>query len=298
MSVVTLFDPWKDPLCTCPLKYTCSPYVGCGHGCLYCYISSYIPRAFEPRPKREFIKRLVRDLRRVNPELPISMANSSDPYTPPEERVHLMREALRLLVMRGYKIQIITKSILVLRDLDIIRKGNVAISVTITTLDERLASKLEPGAPSPVHRLKALSILSRSDIPCILRLDPLLPSLNCDEKQIRELVKKAAEAGVMHIVASTYKARPDSLARLRKAFPMLAEEYYELYKVRGVRMKRTVWYLEERLRRELLKIVREAALDEGLTFATCREGMSDLNVSPTCDGTHLIPVRRKARLLL
>ncbi|RLF24970.1 MAG: radical SAM protein [Thermoprotei archaeon] len=291
MEVITPFDPWKDPLCTCPPKYTCSPYVGCGHACIYCYISSYIPRAFAPRPKVRFIKRLLRDLRKIDHRLPISMANSSDPYTPPEERLLLTRGALQILLGRGYKVQILTKSCLVLRDLDLIRKGNCTVSITITTLDMKLACKLEPGASAPRERMKAFRVLSRAEVPCTLRLDPIIPGINDDEKELERVIKQASEAGVKHVVASTFKARPDGLKRLINAFPKQADRLQELYLERGERKKRMVWYLPRGLREEILKMVKTLVEEYGMTFATCREGLSHLNNSPTCDGTHLIPSR-------
>ncbi len=291
MSVITLFDPWRDPLCTCPPKYTLSPYISCGHACVYCYITSYIRGGFNPRAKHKFISRLLRDLRKIDPTLPISMANSSDPYTPPESSLCLTRKALSILIPKGCKIQILTKSTLVLRDIDLIKKGNVVVSITITTLNERKAKRIETKAPSPQERLKVVNILSREGIPCIVRVDPLLPGVNCDEGELKELIKAIADAGAKHIVASTYKARPDSLKRIINIFPELRDLYIEKYREKGERRKRFVWYLDRKEREEMLKMVRELVLESGLTFGVCREGMPYLNTAPTCDGTHLIPIR-------
>ncbi len=293
MKVIAPFDPWNDPLCTCPPKYTLSPYTSCGHRCAYCYITSYIPGGFRPRPKRNFVKRLLSDLRRIKSDIVISMANSSDPYTPPEGRLGLTRRALEIMIPRGLRIQLMTKSSLVVRDLDLIRKGNVMVSFTITTLDRVKAFKLEPGAPEPEKRLKAMEVLSSSGVPCAIRIDPLLPGINTDENMVRALIKRAAEAGALHVISSTYKARPDSLRRIAFAFPDLKDAYLEAYRVEGEKVKRCVWYLKRRIREELLRMVRDLALEEGLSFAVCREGMPYLNTARTCDGTHLIPSRVK-----
>ncbi|MDI6639569.1 MAG: hypothetical protein QMD78_01965, partial [Methanocellales archaeon] len=85
MDVIRKFDPWGDPLCTCPPKYSFSPYTGCSHRCAYCYITSYIPNAFNCRPKKDLLKRVKKDVSKVDLAIPISISNSSDPY-PPEEK--------------------------------------------------------------------------------------------------------------------------------------------------------------------------------------------------------------------
>ncbi|MBI5253313.1 MAG: radical SAM protein, partial [Euryarchaeota archaeon] len=78
---ITYFDPWRDPLCTCPRKYSLNPYTGCEHRCVYCYITSYIPRGFECRIKKNLLGEVKRDRKKLNKKIPISMSNSSDPYT-------------------------------------------------------------------------------------------------------------------------------------------------------------------------------------------------------------------------
>jgi len=289
MTVIAPFDPWKGPLCSCPPKYSFSAYTGCPHACLYCYISSYIPRPFECRAKKSPVERLLKELRKVDPKLHISIANSSDPYPPVEAYLKLTRRALRELLSRGYKVQLITKSDLVVRDLDLIRNGNCSVSITVTTLDERLASKLEPFAPSPKRRLKALKTLARSGVPCSARLDPIIPGIN--DEGIEELVESLAKAGVSHIVSSTYKAKADSFERVMKAYPKLRGRLYELYWVEGTRVGRSR-LLPRKLRYGLLKSVKELVEENGMTFATCREGFPNLQSGETCDGSHLIPNRR------
>jgi len=289
MTVIAPFDPWKGPLCTCPPKYSFSAYTGCTHACLYCYISSYIPRPFECRAKRRLIERLLRELRKVNPDLHISIANSSDPYPPVEAKLELTRRALRELLSRGYKVQLITKSDLVVRDLDLIRSGNCSVSITVTTLDEKLANKLEPLAPSPKRRIKALETLVRGGVPCSARLDPIIPGIN--DEGVEKLVKSIAKAGVSHVVSSTYKAKVDSFERVVKAYPKLRERLYELYWSKGVRIGRSR-LLPRKVRYNLLKYVKELVEENGMTFATCREGLPSLQSGETCDGSHLIPNRR------
>lgn len=287
MAVITPFDPWKSPLCTCPSKYSFSAYTGCAHACRYCYISAYIPHAFQCRAKEDITKRLRRDLRRVNPKLHISIANSSDPYTPPEDSLQLTRKALQILLSGGFKVQLITKSDLIIRDLDLIRKGNCSVSMSITTLDNDIARKLEPNAPPPSKRLKAVSKLVKEGVPCSMRIDPVIPEIN--DMGFQKLVEAIANTGASHIVASTYKAKTDSFKRLTSAFPEHRKKLTEHYWTEGRSIQRAR-YLPEKMRREILTHLKSIVEEFNMTYATCREGMTDLQSGEKCDGSHLIPI--------
>jgi len=289
MPVITPFDPWKSPLCMCPPKYSLSAYTGCSHACRYCYISSYIPRAFQCRAKKDFIHRLRRDVRRIDPKLHISIANSSDPYPPQEDRLKLTRQALQTLLGEGFKVQLITKSNIVVRDLDIIKRGNCSVSMSITTLNNHIARKLEPNAPLPNERLKAIKKLVNEGIPCSVRVDPIIPGIN-DEK-LEGLVKGIANVGANHIVASTYKTKTDNFRRVVDTFPEHKERLTEYYWVKGERVGRAQ-YLSKNVRNEILSHLKEVVESYGITYATCREGLTKLHSAKTCDGSHLIPNRR------
>lgn len=289
MDVLTPFDPWRGQLCTCPAKYQLSPYTGCGHACTYCYITAYIPRPFSPRPKKDFLTRLRRDLLRMDAGKHVSISNSSDPYTPPEEQLGLTRETLTILLSHGIKVHLITKSSLVTRDLDLIRRGNCAVSITITTADKETAAKLEPGAPPPEERIKALKLLSDAGVPTVARIDPIIPGINNED--LEQLVKIVSKAGVRHVVASTCKVKGDSFNRLANAFPSERRNLHVLFWLDGERVGRGR-YLAGKQRRELLALVRDAVVAEGMTFGVCREGFPEFCTGPTCDGSHLIPERR------
>ncbi|MCD6403542.1 MAG: radical SAM protein [Candidatus Aenigmarchaeota archaeon] len=286
MQVIFPFDPWKSKLCTCPPKYSFSPYTGCGHGCVYCYASSYIPRFFSPRPKKDLTKRLLSDLKKLDKSIPISMSNSSDPYQPLEKKMKLTRSCLKLFSQADVKLQIVTKSSLVVRDLDILKKMRVSISMTVTSLKNNLLKKLEPNAPGPKERLKAIKILTDNKIPVSVRIDPIIIGLNDDE--IEDLVHALSILGVKHVVSSTYKVRPDNWKRLSSVFPELKNKLYPLYFEEGERIS-NYFYLKRSLRLEIMERVRDACDSEGMTFATCREGFPFLQTGQTCDGTHLIP---------
>ncbi len=296
MRLITKFDPWGDPLCTCPKKYSLSPYVGCSHSCAYCYITSYIPDGFRCREKADFLARLGRDLARLRPGSLISMANSSDPYQPIEAERGLTRSALGRLLPLGHRVLLITKSDLVVRDSDLLAKGNCSVSISISTIDDRLARRLEPLAPSPSRRLRAMGLLSSRGIPCSVRVDPIIPGINDDPGGLKRLIAAAEGAGCRHVIASTYKARWDDLRRVLRAFPEVAKGLRGLYAEGGMAVggKR---YLPEVLRRDLLLMVKEFSEDLGLSFSTCREGFPELGSAGSCDGSHLIPLRIAARLM-
>lgn len=276
---ITYFDPWRDPLCTCPKKYSLNPYTGCEHRCVYCYITSYIPRGFECRIKKNLLKEVKRERKKLNQKIPISMSNSSDPYTTMEGEYKLTRACLKLL--KDFKVLIITKSDLVTRDIDLLKDMQTSVSITITTLDEGVAKKLEPYAPSPERRLRALEKLISSDIKVSCRIDPIIPHVNEDASV---LIKELSDIGVPHVVASTFKARPDSWQRFENTF----ENEARLLKRAYVDKHKNAYYLPRELRFKLLKDVRELCDRREITFAACREGFDELKTAKTCDGSHLI----------
>ncbi|MEM5875416.1 MAG: radical SAM protein [Candidatus Aenigmatarchaeota archaeon] len=282
MRAISLFDPWKNSLCTCPKKYSFSPYVGCIHSCLYCYASSYIRHFNFPRIKEKIILRVNKDLREIDKSLYISASNSSDPYQKLEEKLKIFRECLKIFKNNGLKVLILTKSNLVLRDIDILKRMNVIVSITITTLDEKISCKIEPNAPSPFKRLEALEKLSKENIPTVLRIDPIILGLN---DNIEDLILKAKEIGVRHIVSSTYKARLDNWKRMFKKFPKEMKRLKKFYFVLGEKISGS-YYLPKVIREKVMKKVKNLVEKNGLTFGCCREGFAYLN-SKSCDGSHL-----------
>ncbi len=286
LEVVRRFDPWRSPLCTCPPKYSLQPYTGCSHYCLYCYATAYIGRR-RSTPKKRLMERLRRDLRKLPPDSLVELSTSSDPYPPLEARLGLTRRCLRAIAAAGHRILVTTKGSLVARDSDILSRARAAVMITITTMDEGLASKLEPGAPPPAERIRALKTLHDAGVPVGVRLDPLLPGLNDDADSVRDVLEAAKSAGAETVTCSTYKARPDNLRRVLEAFPELEERYRRMYVREGVWMH-GYWYLQAEARRRILEAVREVAVRLGLGFATCREGFNTMNTAGSCDGSHLI----------
>ncbi len=270
--LITPFDPWKSKLCTCPKKYSFSPYTGCSHACIYCYISSYIPNAFKARLKKDLFRRLKKELHKVDTY--ISMSNSSDPYTPEEKKLKATRKCLRIIREHDVPLLVITKSDMVARDIDLLSDMRASVSITITTLSSKKAAIMEPHAPPPMKRIEALKKLSKDGIRCSVRLDPIIPGFN--DEEIEKIVEKVAPH-VEHIVSSTIKPRYDSMRRLEGIMDMGSYKWQRIG---------NAFYLPKEQRFELLHRVEEACKRYGLSFATCREGYKFK--AKSCDGSHLI----------
>ncbi len=282
MNLISTFDPWRSTLCTCPPKLTFNPYTGCDHACVYCYASSYIPKFSDCRTKKNLISKLKIEAIKLKGEV-ISISNSSDPYPNLEVKMGLMRQCLEILSQNNCKIQIITKSNIVTRDTDLLEKTTSMVSLTITTLDGKIAELLEPNAPPPSQRLEAVETLNKKGIPTSVRIDPVIPFVNDDPEK---LVKILANIGVKHITSSTYKIKPANWQRFSMTMPQAAEKLKPLYFEKGE--KRSGYtFLPRELRLKLMKNVRQKAEENGMKFGVCREGLSQLNTA-SCDGSWLL----------
>lgn len=281
MSYIRPFDPWKSKLCTCPFKYTLNVYTGCDHACIYCYITSYIPKAFKVRIKENLLLEIERELRKLNKRFIVSLSYSSDPYPTIEKQLGITRKVLQLFQQYNVRCMILTKSDIFERDLDILKNLKCAVGITVTTLNEDTAKQLEPNAPLPEDRIKALKSAKKAGIPIYARIDPIIPYLTWDD--FEETVK--ALSFVSHITVSTLKLRPDSWRRMKAKFPEVMEKLEPLYKknkpIGGY------YYLPKELRLEILKEAENIIESKGITFGSCREGYHSY---PTCDGSHLVPL--------
>jgi DNA repair photolyase len=282
VTLVSKFDPWRSALCTCPPKLTFNPYTGCDHGCTYCYASSYIPRFSQCRPKKNLIQRLSSEAAKLTGEI-ISISNSSDPYPRIEAKMALMRSCLEIFSEHNCKVQIITKSSVVARDIDLLAKIPSVVSLTITTDDDETSRMLEPHAPPASERLKTVEKLVQKGLPTAVRIDPVIPFVN---DHFEKLVETLAALGVKHITSSTYKVKQDDWKRLNAAMPEAAAKLRPLYFESGEKIGGYI-HLPRSLRESLMKKVAVSAKKNGIKFGTCREGLSHLNTD-VCDGSWLL----------
>jgi len=188
------------------LDYALNPYVGCEHGCLYCYARATLRDEAKALRwgrfvlvKKGLVERLAREVLR-KPKGVVGLSTVTDPYQPIEARLRLTRRCLEILVRKGFPVSIQTKSKLVLRDLDLIKAGKVDVGMTITTMDDSLASMVEPRSSRPSERAEALRKLAEEGVETWVFLGPIIPRLNDSEESIRRVVEVAYETGSELIV--------------------------------------------------------------------------------------------------
>jgi DNA repair photolyase len=185
-----------------------NPYRGCEHGCAYCFARpthAYMGLSpgldFETKlfAKPNAAKLLEKELARPGYEArTMAIGTNTDPYQPIERRYRIMREILEVLDATSHPVGIVTKSALVVRDLDILKRMAerrlVKVAVSVTTLDRRLARSMEPRAATPERRLDTLRLLSEAGIPTTVMVAPVIPALN--ESEIERILEAATAAGV------------------------------------------------------------------------------------------------------
>jgi len=183
------------------LKYALNPYLGCAHGCIYCYARLYThdKRACENWGRAIVVKYnlpqiLVREVGSKERGV-VGVGTITDPYQPVEVFYKITLKSLQVLLKAGFPISIQTKNPLILRDVELFTKYRdiVDIGFTITTLSYEKAEFIEPHAPPPRSRVEALRKLSNMDLKTWIFYGPIIPSINDDEETIKYLVKLAAE---------------------------------------------------------------------------------------------------------
>lgn len=211
--------------------HTVNLYRGCCHGCLYCDSRSdcYRNPDFDRVTAKSDALRILRDelARKVRPAF-IAMGAMSDPYNPFEEELLLTRHALELIDAYDCGVSVDTKSDLIVRDIDLYQSiqahSPVICKLTITTVDEDLAAKVEPRAPSPARRLAAVRSLAQAGLFCGVLLMPVLPFLEDRHEQVLAVVDRSADAGAKFIysgfgVTMRQGQREYFLRELDRAFP-------------------------------------------------------------------------------
>jgi DNA repair photolyase len=158
------------------------------------------------------------------------------------------------------------------------------VALTITTDEDNIAKILEPFAPPPSERIRAIQDLTKAGIPVSVRIDPIIPLVN---DQPQKLIAELAGIGVKHITCSTYKAKADNWMRLTIAMPQIVERLKPLYFVQGEKIGGSA-FLPKELRYKILKDIRDLVEANGMKFGVCREGFANLNTA-TCDGSWLMP---------
>lgn len=218
--------------------YSLNGYTGCVHGCAYCY-ARFMQR-FHPHvePWGEFVdvksnavEALERQLRRAKPG-EVFVSSACDGWQPIEAERRLTRQCCNLLLNHGFQLNVLTKSTLILRDLDVLSQGRARIGVTVTTQDERLRSLWEPWASGVEERWRIIEQARRAGLETAVMFGPMLPFLSDSDGAIGAMFQRAADLGVGTIWVDALNPRPKVWPAvadlLRRHFPDLREQYGRL----------------------------------------------------------------------
>ncbi|MGH9512900.1 MAG: radical SAM protein [Terriglobales bacterium] len=230
-----------------PFTWTINPYRGCEFACKYCY-ARYTHEFMEMRDGIDFERKIYvkqhtaqllrHELRKVKSGEDIAIGTATDPYQPAERKFEVTRAILEEISLHsGLEIGIVSKSTLMLRDIDVLqeigRKNRICVNVTITTLKSDLARILEPRAPRPDLRMEAMRKLNEAGIHAGVICAPVLPEITDSARDLEALVRATAEVGGKYIHANSLFLKPCSAAVfmpfLEKEFPHLVESYRQRF---------------------------------------------------------------------
>jgi DNA repair photolyase len=241
-----------------PFRYSINPYRGCEHGCIYCYArpsheylgySSGLDFETKILVKYDAAKLLEKEFLRPSwkPES-ICISGNTDCYQPAERKLQITRELLKIFLKYRNPVRMITKNLLITRDLDIIKElaqlNLFGAMISITTLDTELAHRMEPRTSIPTNRLKAIEVLAKNDIPVGVMTAPIIPGLN--DHEMPEILRLAAEAGArtagFTVIRLTYALKELFKDWLEREYPMKKNKIiHAIEEVRHGRLNTTEW---------------------------------------------------------
>ena len=230
-----------------PFRWSLNPYMGCAHRCTFCYVRGFERRAGRPSDDRygtsirgkvniaEFLRRELR--RRTWKREMVAIGAATDPYQPAEGRFRLTRACLIKLAEARTPFGLITRSPMVVRDLDVLqaaaRRAEVSVTFSVPTLDEDVWRRTEPGTPPPTQRLRALKRLVDAGIRAGVGIAPILPGVSDRPDQLREVVRAAREAGATQVWGKLLYLTPGTrehfLENLARDWPEELDRYRRLY---------------------------------------------------------------------
>jgi DNA repair photolyase len=230
-----------------PFRWTVNPYRGCAHSCHYCFARAY--HAYldlgigDDFSTKIVVKTNVADVLRRELASPrwtgeaIAMGTATDPYQQCEGRYRLTRAVVDALADAANPLSILTKSTLILRDLDVFRRlearARLTVMMSVGTLDESIRRVVEPGTPPAGKRLEILSRFADAGITTGVLVAPILPGLTDDDEHLDEVLAACSAAGVRSASPIVLHVRPSIrehfMPWLRNAYPWLYPRYVELY---------------------------------------------------------------------
>ena len=218
-------------------------YRGCSHGCIYCDSRSKcynMRHDFEDiEIKENAVELLENALKHKRKKCMIGTGSMTDPYIPLEMELQNVRKALSLIYENGFGFTVITKSNRILRDIDLLQKINektkCVVQMTLTTADEALCRKIEPGVSATKERFEVLKQMRDAGIPAVVWLSPILPFINDTWENISSILDMCIEAKVYGIICFGMGVtlrdgnREYFYSQLDKYFPGLKGEYIKVY---------------------------------------------------------------------
>jgi DNA repair photolyase len=232
-------------------RWSLNPYMGCAHRCAFCYVRGFERRADRPsddrygtsvRVKTNVVEVLRHELaRRSWKRETVAIGAATDPYQPAEGRYRLTRNSIVALGEARTGFDLITRGPLVVRDVDVMveasRRAECRVNISIATLDEEVAARLEPGVAPPRQRLRAMKALTDAGVAAGLALAPILPGLTDDPRSMAAVLRAAREAGATHAWWNVLNLRAGTrehfLSVLAREWPALVPEYERLFPASG-----------------------------------------------------------------
>lgn len=256
--------------------YNMNLYRGCSHGCIYCDSRSdcyHVKNFDEVAVKKDALKIFEIELIKKRNRGIIGMGAMSDPYNPFELKLEVTRGALQLIEQYGFSVSLATKSILILRDLDILtriaKNHTVHVAITITTSQDELQKKIEPHVASSSQRFEALKQLRDAGIHAGILMMPVLPYINDTLENVLGMVEKASIAKAEYIypyfgVTLRSNQRDYFYEQIDKQFPGIKQKYISRFGER--------YACDSPDSKELYLAIKEACLKEGILTS-----MKDIN---------------------
>jgi DNA repair photolyase len=250
-----------------PFRWSLNPYTGCAHRCTFCYVRAFERRADRPsgdeygrsiRVKVNVAEVLRTELARPSWAFEgIAIGAATDPYQPAEGRYRLTRACLEALADARNPFSLITRSPMIVRDLDVLTRAagraSVSVAFSVPTLDPEVWRATEPGTAPPAQRLRALRTLAEAGIEAGVGMAPILPGISDRPDQLEAVVRAAREAGAANVWVNLLYLRPGTrehfLEQLARDWPEQLDRYERLYAGRA--------YLPQRDGEEVRRLVSE-----------------------------------------
>lgn len=260
----SVLSKWREKKNEWGIAYELSLYGGCSYGCMYCEVPGRLhagDRSVISVPHRA-VELLQEALDEKRTKGTIGIGLTTEPYMPLEKEMELTRQALAVIADRGFPVHVLTKSDLVCRDVDVLKKVSrtyAAVTFSMTTVDDALARLVEPDLPLPSVRLQAMKHLADQGIYTGVALRPVLPFVNDAIEDVLAVVEQAAEMGASYVLpffglTLSPRYRPYFLERIAAIFPKMPQRYQVYFEDRQECMSPNAYYLNEYFQSKIMEL--------------------------------------------